>query len=625
MKNANAKDMNKATTKKTGTRMQSKRKIEGTLRLGSHISERIAENPDTSSTKKTKAGSGKPRGRVSRIVKQKNGPTKTKRKASTRTKRASIPERSGENLVLDEWNSKAMDKNVDKTYESPAEQSTSEEQKQKRTKVKDKLMQEIQPDKNPENKDDKQTSSSLQEEDSRDDKASTNLFSSLSPVVKWSKPTGFSLVGKTWVIKIMFALIILIVFLLANLFVFTETASQKALQYFSIVTEEDQRLNHIYTPEISKTIAADSADLNSRKQANIITNIITKARVSRIGNEKPFQTTLESKPDQEISQQEFAFWQNLAKTSFEEIAEIQTNLAKYQNSTPADHDISKGIFGNTELDSVNRELSQPEGGFIQDEAHQETSMMKKEIIKSRGLVDETGKNQYLNVKIGMEEDISLPNHWEFGETIGDIDSDQPMIENLSSVPEGGELEARLQSIMVQIERLNTTTKNILSVLREARPVLGIHDMHPEQDFSARSIQHVLIPHIEANIVEKFRITGFPGRSSAKNGDSSVMVGSNRKSMAENLDVNVSFMRNLRNGFEGESTLEQSEVQTFPLLKFASDENLVIRSLSERDMGYDLIKGVTLGEEIPGFGLVLNIREDEKGRMIVMENGILYLN
>ncbi|MXZ50775.1 MAG: hypothetical protein F4073_08195 [Rhodobacteraceae bacterium] len=625
MKKANAKDLKKATTKKTGTRKQSKRKVEGTLKLGPNISESIAENPDTSGTKKTKAGSGKPRGIVSKIVNQKNGPTKTKRKASTRTKRASIPERSGENLVLDEWNSKAMDDQVDKVYENPVEQFASQEQKQKRNKVKDKLMQEIQPGKNPENKDDKQTSSSLQEEDCMNDKASTNLFSSLSPVVKWSKPTGFSLVGKPWVIKIMFALIILIVFLLANHFVFTENAPQKALQYFSIVTEEDQRLNHIYTPDISETIADDSAGMNSREQTDVITNIITETRVSRIGNEKPFQETVESKPDLEISRQELAFWQNLAKTSFEEIAEIRTNLAKYQNSTPTDHDISKGILGNTELDSVNRELSQPEGGFIQDEAHQETSMMKKEIIKSRGLVDETGKNQYLNVKIGMEEDISLPNPWEFGESIGDIDSDQPMTENLSTVPEGGELEARLQSIIVQIETLNTTTKDILSVLREARSVLDIHDMHPEQDFSARSIQQVLIPHIEANMVEKFRITGFPGMSSAKNGDSSVIVDSNRKGMADKLDMNVSFMRNLRKGFEGESTVKQNGVQNFPLLKFASDENLVIRSLSEKDMGYDHMKGVTLGEEIPGFGLVLNIKEDEKGRMIVMENGILYLN
>ena len=620
MKKANVQDVNEATTKKTGTRKQSKRKVEGTLKLGSNISESIAENPDTSGTKKTKAGSGKPRGIVSKIVKQKNGPTKTKRKASTRTKRASIPERSGENLVLDEWNSKAMDQNVDKTYESPTEQSTSQEQKQKRNKVRDKLMQEIQPGKNPENKDDKQTSSSLQEEDCMNDKASTNLFSSLSPVVKWSKPTGFPLVGKTWVIKIIFALIILIVFLLVNHFVFTENASQKALQYFSIVTEEDQRLNHIYTPDISETIADDSAGMNSREQTDIITNIITGTRVSRIGNEKTFQETVESKPDLEISRQELAFWQNLAKTSFEEIAEIRTNLAKYQNSTPSDHDISKGIFGNTELDSVNRELPQPEGGFIQEEAHQETSMMKKEIIKSRGLVDETGKNQYLNVKIGMEEDISLPNPWEFGETIGDIDSDQPMTENLSSVPEDGELEARLQSIIVQIERLNSTTKDILSVLREARPVFGIRGMNPEQDFSTRSI-----PHIEVNMVEKFRITGFPGKSSAKNGDSSVMVGSNRKGMADKLDKNFSFMRNLRKGFEGESDLAQKGVQTLPLLKFASDENLVIRSLSESDLGYDHMKGVTLGEEIPGFGMVLNIREDEKGRMIVMENGILYLN
>ena len=619
MKKANAKDINEATTKKTGTRKQSKRKIEGTLRLGSHISESIAENPDTSGTKKTKAGSGKPKGTVRKTAQQKNGTTKTTRKTSTRTKKASISRKPQENLVLDEWNSKAMDKNVDKTYESPAEQLTSQEQKQKRNKVKDKLMQEIQPDKNPENKDDKQTSSSLQEEDCMDDKASTNLFSSLSPVVEWSKPTGFSLVGKTWVIKIMFALIILIVFLLANLFVFTETASQKALQYFSIMTEEDQRLNNIYTPDISETIADDSADMNSRKQANIIINVITKTRVSRIGNEKPFQATLESKPDLEISRQELTFWQNLAKTSFEEIAEIQVNLAKYQDSTPIDHDLSKDISGNPELDSVDRELSQPESDFLQDTAQLGTSLMKKEITESRGLV-EAGKNQYMDVKIGMEEDISLPNPWGVGESIGNIDSDQAMTEKLSTVPEGGELEARLQSIIVQIETLNTTTNDILSVLREARPVFGIRGMNPEQDFSTRSI-----PHIEANMVEKFRITGFPGKSSVKNGDSSVMVGSNRKGMTENMDVNVSFMRNLRKGFEGESTLEQSGVQTFPLLKFTSDENLVIRSLSERDMGYDHMKGVSLGEEIPGFGLVLNIREDEKGRMIVMENGILYLN
>lgn len=613
MKKANAKDVNKAMTKKTGTLKQSKRKIEGTLRLGSNISESIAGNPDASGTKKAKAGSGKPRGTVRKTTKQKNETTKT-------TRRASISMKPQENLILDEWNSKVMDDKVDKTYESPVEQSTSQEQKQKRNKVKDKLMQEILP----ENGSDIQTSSSLQEEDCKEGRARTTLSSSIWSGLKWHKPTGFSLVGKTWVIKIMFALIILIVFLLVNHFVFTENAPQKALQYVSIETEKDQRLNFIYTPEISETIEADSADQNSRKHADIITNIITKAKVPSIGNEKPFHVTLESKPDLEISHQELTFWQNLAKTSFEEIAEIQTNLAKYQNYTPTDHDISKDISGNMELDSIDRRLLQPEGGLPQDKAHLGMSLMKKEVTESRGLV-EAHKNQYFDVKIGMEEDISLPNTWEFGEFIGDIDFDQAMTENLSTVPEGGELEARLQSIIVQIERLNATNRDILSVLREAMPGLSIRGLNPEQDFSSRSNPHVPIPHIEANMVEKFRITGYPGKSSAQNVDSSVMVGSSRKSMAENMDMNVSFMRNLRKGYKGESTLEQSEVQTFPLLKFTSDENLVIRSLSERDMGYDLMKGVTLGEEIPGFGLVLNIREDEKGRMIVMENGILYLN
>lgn len=614
MKKANVQDVNEATTKKTGTGKQSKRTIKGTLRLGSDISESIAENPETSGTKKTKAGSGKPRGTIRKTAKQKNGTTKTTRKAS-------ILRRPQDNPVFDEWNSKVMDDHVDKVYENPVEQFASQEQKRKRNKVKDKLMQEVLP----EYRNDQQASSSLQEEDCKDGRERTILSSSSWSGLRWRKPTGLSLVGKTWVIKIMFALIILIVFLLVNHFVFTENASQKALQYFSIVTKEDQRLNHIYTPEISETIVADSADLNSRKQTDIITGIITETKVSRIGNEEPFQETVENKPDLEISQKELAFWQNLAKTSFEEITEIRTNLAKYQNSIPTNHDISKDISANTELDSVDREWSRSEGGLKQDEDHLETSLMNKEITGSRGLVDEAGKNQYWNVKIGMEEDISLPNPWEFGEPIGEIDSDQTMTENLSTIPEGGELEARLQSIIVQIERLNTTTREILSVLKEARPVLGIRGMNPEQDLSTRSIPHVPIPHIELNMAEKFRITGFPGKSSAKNGDSSVMVGSNRKSMAESVDVNVLFMRNLRKGFEGEDTLEQGEVQTFPLLKFASDENLVIRSLSERDMGYDLMKGVTLGEEIPGFGLVLNIREDEKGRMIVMENGILYLN
>lgn len=614
MKKANVQDVNEATTKKTGTGKQSKRTIKGTLRLGSNISESIAENPKISGTEKTKVGSGKPRGAIRKTAKQKNGTTKTTRKES-------ILRRPQDNPVLDEWNSKEMDDQVDKVYANPVEQFASQEQKRKRNKVKDKLMQEVLP----EYRNDQQTSSTLQEEDCKDGRERTILSSSSWSGLRWRKPTGLSLVGKTWVIKIMFALIILIAFLLVNHFVFTENASQKALQYFSIVTKEDQSLNHIYTPDISETIVADSADLNSRKQTNVITDIITETRVSGIGNEKPFQETVENKPDLEISQKELAFWQNLAKTSFEEITEIRTNLAKYQNSIPTDHDISKDISGNTELDSVDREWSRPEGGLLQDEAHLETSLMKKEIAGSRGLVDEAGKNQYLNVKIGMEEEISLPNPWEFGESIGDIDTNQTMSENLSTFPEGGDLETRLQSIIVQIERLNTTTREILSVLREARPVLGIHGMNPEQDLSTRSIPHVPIPYIELNMAEKFRITGFPGKNSAKNGDSSVMVGSNRKSMAKNVDVNVLFMRNLRKGFEGEEILEQSEVQTFPLLKFASDENLVIRSLSERDMGYDLMKGVTHGEEIPGFGLVLNIREDEKGRMIVMENGILYLN
>ncbi len=613
MKKANVQDVNEATTKKTGTGKQSNRTIKGTLRLGSNISESIAENPETSGTKKTKAGSGKPRGAIRKTAKQKNGTTKTTRKES-------ILRRPQDNPVMDEWNSKEMDDQVDKVYANPVEQFASQEQKQKRNKIKDKLMQEVLP----EYRNDQQTSSSLQEEDCKDGRERTILSSSSWSGLRWRKPTGLSLVGKTLVIKIMFALIILIVFLLVNLFVFTENASQKALQYLSIVTKEDQSLNHIYTPDISETIAADSADLNPRKQTNVITDIITETRVSGIGNEKPFQETVENKPDLEISQKELAFWQNLAKTSFEEITEIRTNLAKYQNSIPTNHDISKDISGIPELDSVDRERSRSDGGLQQDEDHLETSL-KEEIAGSRGLVDDAGKNQYLNVKIGMEEEISLPNPWEFGEFIGDIDTNRTMSENLSTFPEGGELEARLQSIIVQIERLNTTTSEILSVLREARPVLGIHGMNPEQDLSTRSIPHVQIPYIELNMAEKFRITSFPGKSSAKNGDSSVMVGSNRKSMAKNVDVNVLFMRNLRKGFEGEETLEQSEVQTFPLLKFASDENLVIRSLSERDTGYELMKGVTHGEEIPGFGLVLNIREDEKGRMIVMENGILYLN
>ena len=614
MKKANVQDVNEATTKKTGTGKQSKRTIKGTLRLGSKISKSIAENPETSGTKKTRAGSGKPRGAIRKTAKQKNGTTKT-------TGKESNLRRPQENPVLDEWNSKVMDDQVDKAYENPVEQFASQEQKQKRNKVKDKLMQEV----FPENENDQQTSSSLLEEDCKDGRERTILSGSSWSGLRWRKPTGLSLVGKTWVIKIMFALIILIAFLLANHFVFTESASQKALQYFSIVTREDQRLNHIYTPDISETMVDDSADLNSRKQTDIITDIITETRVSGSGNEKPFLETVENKADLEISRKELAFWQNLAKTSFEEITEIHTNLAKYQNSIPPDHDISKGISGNTDLDSVDREWSRSEGGLLQDEDNLETSLMKKGIAVSRGLVDEAGKNQYLNVKIGMEEEISLPDPWEFGESIGEIDSEQTMTENLSTIPAGGELEARLQSIIVQIERLNTTTSEILSVLREARPELGIRGMYPEQDLSTRSIPHVPIPYIELNMAEKFRITGFPGKSSAKNGDSSVMDGSNRRSMAENVDVNVSFLRNLRKGFEGEETLEQGEVQTFPLLKFASDENLVIRSLSERDMGYDLMKGVTLGEEIPGFGLVLNMREDEKGRMIVMENGILYLN
>ena len=621
MKKTNAKDMNEATTKKTGTRRQSKKAIEGTLSLGDNISESIARNPETSGTKKTNASSGKPKGTVRKTAKPKNGTTKTTRKTSTRTKKTLISQKPQENLVLNEWNSVEMDDYVDEVFENSAEQFTSQEQKQKRNQVLDELIQEILPEENTANKNGKQSSSSLQEEDCKDERTGATMSGRSRPGLRWRKPTGFPLVGKTWMIKIMLALIILIVFLLSNHFVFTAKAPQRVLQYFSIETEGDRMLNHIGSPDMSETIAVDLVDLNSGTQ----TGMITEARASTIVNENPFQDSIEGKSDLEISRGELAFWENLAKTSFEEISEIRTNLARYKKLPSTEQDISKDISGITELDSVELELSQPKGVFQQEKAHLEIPLMKNEIAKTRGLVDEAGKNQSLDVRIGMEEDISLPIPWQFGESIGDVDTDRPMTENLSSGPEGGEIEAGLQSIIVQIEALNTTTREILSVLKEASPVSGTQDTNSEKDLSARSLQPVPIPHVGINMADKFRIAGFPGERSTSKGDGTMILDSNRKDMVDNQDMNVSFMRNLRKGFDGKGSSKQNGMQTFPLLKFASNENLTIRSLSERDLGYEHMKGVTLGEEIPGFGLVLNIREDEKGRMIVMENGILYLN
>jgi len=621
MKKTNAKDMNEATTKKTGTRRQSKKAIEGTLSLGDNISESIARNPETSGAKKTNASSGKPKGTVRKTAKPKNGTTKTTRKTSTRTKKTLISPKPQENLVLNEWNSVEMDDYVDEVFENSAEQFTSQEQKQKRNQVLDELIQEILPEENTANKNGKQSSSSLQEEDCKDERTGATMSGRSRPGLRWCKPTGFPLVGKTWMIKIMLALIILIVFLLFNYFVFTAKAPQRVLQYFSIATEEDRMLNHIGSPDMSETIAIDSVDLNSGTQ----TGMITEARASTIVNENPFQDSVEGKSDLEISRGELAFWENLAKTSFEEISEIRTNLARYKKLSSTEQDISKDISGITELDSVELELSQPEGVFQQEKAHLEMPLMKNEIAKTRGSVDEAGKNQSLDVRIGMEEDISLPSLWQFGESIGDVDTDRPMTENLSPGPEGGEIEARLQSIIVQIEALNTTTRDILSVLKEASPVSGTQDTNSEKDLSLRSLQPVPIPHVGINMADKFRIAGFPGERSTSKGDGTMILDSNRKDMVDNQDMNVSFMRNLRKGFDGKGSSKQNGMQTFPLLKFASNENLTIRSLSERDLGYEHMKGVTLGEEIPGFGLVLNIREDEKGRMIVMENGILYLN
>ncbi len=621
MKKTNAKDMNEATTKKTGTRRQSKKAIEGTLSLGDNISESIARNPETSSTKKTNASSGKPKGTVRKTAKPKNGTTKTTRKASTRTKKTLISQKPQENLVLNEWNSVEMDDYVDEVFENSAEQFTSQEQKQKRNQVLDELIQEILPEENTANKNGKQSSSSLQEEDCKDERTGATMSGRSRPGLRWRKPTDFPLVGKTWMIKIMLALIILIVFLLFNHFVFTAKAPQRVLQYFSIATEEDRMLNHIGSPDMSETIAIDSVDLNSGTQ----TGMITEARASTIVNENPFQDSVEGKSDLEISRGELAFWENLAKTSFEEISEIRKNLARYKKLSSTEQDISKDISGITELDSVELELSQPEGVFQQEKAHLEMPLMKNEIAKTRGLVDEAGKNQSLDVRIGMEEDISLPSLWQFGESIGDVDTDRPMTENLSPGPEGGEIEAGLQSIIVQIEALNTTTRDILSVLKEASPVSGAQDTNSEKDLSVRSLQPLPIPHVGINMADKFRIAGFPGERSTSKGDGTMILDSNRKDMVDNQDMNVSFMRNLRKGFDGKGSSKQNGMQTFPLLKFASNENLTIRSLSERDLGYEHMKGVTLGEEIPGFGLVLNIREDEKGRMIVMENGILYLN
>lgn len=614
--------------KKTGAG----KKINSTTRKTNRTS---AVNPDSkkapakSGLKKTNPTPVKPKTPGRKPGRPPSKTTKTTPKGKTSRSIKPISTKEPEGLDSDEWNSMEMDDFTDEVYDETIQLSEPQSQQLKREELVGELLQDILPDEIPTGKKTTQSQTKPPDEEHNKVRITRNTIAGSSTKRnRFSKPLGQSLLGKTWGIKGMFALVIIFTFLLVNHFAFNEKNSQTAIEslasklptYQGVITNTNQGTEGFNFEEAEES----SQHLPNPKED------ITEGEALAIALERPFPRDKEIKPDQEISKRGLNFWQNLAKTSSEEIAEIQLSLANLRDTPHEEvNNMDLGEIAllpktNSVIDlALNSEMAprvgdilKHDGNSVPKEPQLELSWQRESSNPKKSLVD-VANSMPLVANVGMQEKIAIPNINK-DKNIPSVvfDSERPIPESLAFRHDGStgvELILILQTISNQMVSLNNTTSDILNILRDTKPTFKVLAAIPEQAFLP------LQNDLQSNLAEKFRISDFPDSAKTANVNNLTKVEVTKPVEAHPKNVDV-----LATG-EVLANSELEEDQLFPLLRTPSDEQLVIRSLSKSESGYAALNGVLIGDDVPVFGVVLNIREDDNGRLIVMENGIVYLN
>ncbi len=594
-------------------------------------------NSTTSIAKETKAGPGRPRGTTKAPARKQS---KTSKKASTRSEKATSNDNT-EDLILNELNTMDMDHYTEDVLDNPLQGAPSEKHQQERDKFIDELMQEILPEDRSESREILPSSAKSQGEALDEEKISGTTSESRPAARSRSvNSLGVSLIGKTWGIKAMVGVTIVIVFLLFNHFVFIEKKTQTAFDYLSNSLSEVERAIHTGSPVSVKAKLVGKEDLSLQQQINV-DQVTVGMDVPRLTN-KFLQSEEELMSDQEISQQELNFWQTLAKTSFEEISEIQKNLVLIQDNHPNGDNVGSGeetalvLSSEPPMNGVDISSSETisgeyllyDGGSSSEPVPLNTIREGRIHNKSPYLIADRDSRTPLIAKVGMEEPIAIPViHEDMHNSLLGLETDRQNQQSLQvglEDNEGSGLATILQNISLQIETLNAATQGILDILKTSNVLLDTLVQVSDQNPSEGQSHWALSPDLAANIKEKFRISGFPGVETAYHDQPGEITTTKQEdittSIAETLSEEI-FLENI----DPDRLKDLEAVPLIPLQSSPSSELMVIRSLSEMENGYDSMKGVVIGDNIPGFGLVLNIKEDRAGRLIIMENGIVYLN
>ena len=534
---------------------------------------------------------------------------------------------------MNEWNLMEVDDFTDEFFDESSQSKASNAQQDAREKLVGNIMQEILSEEIPENNPgNAATAKPNDPASSQEQIESANPASGASQGSRLVRPLGFSLLGKTWGIKAMVGLTILIGFLLVNQFVFVGNNPPLTLAYLTGTATEDQGIIPNARQEMVEANLLGEVDVaHQGKNPN---DDGSERRDLNQAMERSIGAGEESKPDQEISIQELNFWQDLATTSLVEITEIQSSLAQLPVTFPVankhvvtsndkihqNHQISMDPSNQAGISPSIQNLTIHEENSEKGNTQLVTPRKKTKSTNSQNFSGKMAAEIPFKAEIGMEEKIATPfQNIAMAKPPVVLVNDQLKSDGIAFKPNNSELEGVVPILLTlteQIEALNFTTQDMLSFLRETKPLFNDLATIPDQGVQFQQQPQRSGPELVLNLAEKFRISDFPGMVKVKTEINPDEVASGNTVGPSSKVVKV---------LEFNSALVQEEELAFPVLATQSDDQLVIRSFSQRESGYAALADVGIGDVVPGFGLVINIKMDGTGRLIVMENGIVYLN
>ncbi len=513
-----------------------------------------------------------------------------------------------EKQLIDEWNSMDVDAMVDDIYVDPAQSSHPSGQQSQRDELIGEIIEDIRQEETPLEEDDVRQNPTPSSENNNSPFEATPHKQN-----KLTKPLGLSLLGKTWRIKGMFALIILVMFLLVNYVVFNKP---NLLQGLNQLLGLPSHNHDLATAGGNDLLEFDVRPQNENGPKRPYKNIVatedkrdaTLMTGSVINNERAH-----TKP---ITEQELQFWQQLAKTSFEEIANRHDNGVNHEAILPLGESILSAKV-NPPLENTNNQrtpelengkvsvladLEAPEDKIGLSKAQVETIMSTSKTALTEDTTNKSETNDPWVIAIGMEEKTSLP--------------------NISTTDERLKIATMLLALGKEIRGLHDTTQSILAMLQSSTPTSDTLATASIQDLPSPPVDMDHGSGLGTHLSEKFRIN-FPGLELSE---------PDKVSENTDLDTGEKILAKVVPASSGNMPVSTEMMNTndlddhpFPLIRNELDGQLIIRSLTREETGFNTLKNVSIGDEIPGFGLVLNIKEDDAGRMIVMENGIVYLN